>query len=98
MFPILERYIKAHPQMAPTDLIKFCYQSVFGPGHMAPGREMAEQRIRDELAAAGLPAGGDPVTTELEGAVRLDIGCGLAPRSIAALFCRTADHKYLHFR
>ena len=91
MFPILERYIKAHPQMAPTDLLKFCYQSVFGPGHMAPGREMAEQRIQDELAAAGLPAEGDPMTTELESAVRLDIGCGLAPRSIAALFCRTAD-------
>ena len=47
MYSVLLNYIKDYPQLQPTDLLKFCYQSVFGPGHMAPGREMAEKRIAD---------------------------------------------------
>lgn len=93
MFPVLLNYIKDYPRMEPTDLLKFCYQSIFGPGHMAPGREMAEKRIAEELAAAGLPKENHPMVVQLEGeAARLDIGCDISPRSLAALFCRTADH------
>ena len=92
MFPVLLDHIKEHPHMEPADLLKFCYQSVFGPGHMAPGREPAEKRIADELASAGLPKEDQPIVLLLEGdAARLDIGCGISPKSQAALFCRTAD-------
>lgn len=93
MFPILLDYIKHYPHLQPTDLLKFCYQSVFGPGHMAPGRDKAEARIKAELEAAGLPHADQPVVLPLEGdAARLDIGCGISPMALAALFCRTADH------
>lgn len=92
MYSVLLNYIKDYPNMQPTDLLKFCYQSVFGPGHMAPGREMAEKRIKDELAAAGMPGEEQPMVVQLEGeAARLDIGCGISLKSLAALFCRTAD-------
>lgn len=92
MYPILLDYIKHYPHLQPTDLLKFCYQSVFGPGHMAPGREKAEARIAAELASAGLPKDDQPMVVQLEGdAARLDIGCGISPMALAALFCRTAD-------
>ena len=92
MYPTLLAYIKDYPHLQPADLLKFCFQSVFGPGHMAPGREMAKARIEAELESAGLPGDGQPVVLPLEGdAARLDIGCGISPMRLAALFCRTAD-------
>ena len=41
MYPNLQRYLQSHSQMEPVDLIKYCYQSVLGPGHMAPDRQTA---------------------------------------------------------
>ena len=92
MYPILEQYISSCPDARPTDLIKFCYQSVMGPGHMAPSLEKAESRLEAELELMGLPDGSTPLVQPLEGdAARLDVGCGLSPHSLAALFCMTAD-------
>lgn len=92
MYPNLQRYLQSHSQMEPVDLIKYCYQSVLGPGHMAPDRQTAAARVREELAACGRPDFYLPDFERLEGgAARLDIGCGLRPESVAGLFCLTAE-------
>lgn len=92
MYEILNEYIKAHPCMEPRDLIKFCYQSVMGPGHMAPTRQMAAQYAAEERAAYGPRGRGEPMVQPLEGlAARVDVDCGISPKSLGGLFCLTAD-------
>lgn len=85
-------YLKARPLAEARDAIKFAYQSVMGPGHMAPERVEAEERLRRELAEGGQRPEGQPERTLLEGgAARVDVDCSLSPESLAALFCLTAE-------
>ena len=53
MYDILEKYIATHPGVQPRDIIKFCYQSLLGPGHMAPERGRAAAFAAEELEKAG---------------------------------------------
>lgn len=92
MYPDLIEYLKNHPMALGQDVIKFCYQSVMGPGHMAPERNMAESRLRAELAECGKRQSGQPEITHLEGsAARVDVDCAISAESLAALFCLTAE-------
>lgn len=91
MYSHLIEYLKSHPACEAADIIKFCYQSVMGPGHMAPERGAAEARLTAELAESGKRQN-EPEVTFLEGsAARVDIDCAISPKSLAALFCLTAE-------
>lgn len=92
MYDILENYVLSHPGAQPRDIIKFCYQSLLGPGHMAPERGRAAAFAAEELEKAGRRRAGEPEVELLEGrAARLDVDCRLSTRSLAALFCLSAD-------
>lgn len=92
MYSNLIEYLKNHPMARGLDVIKFCYQSVMGPGHMAPERNIAESRLQAELAECGKRRNSEPEITPLEGpAARVDVDCAISPESLAALFCLTAE-------
>lgn len=91
MHEAIRAYLAAHPLMEPRDLIKFCYQSVLGPGHAAPDRASARAWAEEEYRAVG-PRSGEPAVTPLAGnAARADLDCGISPAHLADLFCLTAE-------
>ncbi|MEA4921484.1 MAG: hypothetical protein VB078_11290 [Clostridiaceae bacterium] len=91
MYPVLEEYLEQYRYIEPCDLIKFCYQSVMGPGHMAPSCQASAERISKELAESTRRDEKTSVYQMLEGeAARLDIDSGISPESLGALFCLTA--------
>ena len=105
MYDILENYVLSHPGAQPRDIIKFCYQSLLGPGHMAPERGRAAAFAAEELEKAGRRRAGEPEVELLEGgAARLDVDCRLSTRSLAALCsdprisrpCCPLTGEYLH--
>lgn len=67
MYDILENYVLSHPGAQPRDIIKFCYQSLLGPGHMAPERAKAAAFVNEELERFGRRMPGEPEIELLEG-------------------------------
>ena len=97
-FPFyLTKQLELHPAMQMQDIIKLCYQAVFGPEHLLADIERAKKFFMQEYEAtpanASLPLY-EPVSDTF---CRVNLGAwkarSLAPEELFRLFAVSADRK-----
>ena len=93
---LLKAHFAAYPGFEPRDVIKLCYQSAFGCGHLITDEATCTRRIREELAATPENPELPPFTPIGGGMARLNLGSPpvrqLSPKSITRLMLLTIAH------
>lgn len=89
------KYFEAYPKSEPTDIFKYIFQSAFGCEHLVSNGSAVEEYIRREYEAV-LPTG-DRHIDKLDGDYsRVHLSClggGLAPETLAKIFCLSAKKE-----
>ncbi len=92
----LKRHISFHPQLMPQDIVKFCFQSVFGAEHLMKDTAEAERYFYEEFTQ--VKPGDFPLSEPLnELYSRADMAAwkyhGLDPEELFRIFAESAEFQ-----
>lgn len=92
----IAEHCRTYPALAPEDLFKYLYQSAFGCEHLVTDEETVLAYLHREYETAA-PAAEAPLCESLDGAYSRAglalLGRGLAPKTLAKLFCLSAKKE-----
>ena len=95
---ILRQHLRRYPLAEAQDVYKLVHQSVFGPSHAVPSREVARTYLLEELAALPPGPAGEPLLDPLGDApplarvnLRPYVAAGYDPECLLDAFVATAN-------